>query len=244
MRFMLMHKTNAHFECGGLPGPELVAGIGQLTAELVQAGVLRGHEGLRPSSTGVRLKFAGGKHTLQRGPLSGDNELVAGFIILRLKSIDAAIDWAMRLAAVMGDVELDVRQVGEPWDVGICPKPEGLDTTRYMLINKADANTEAGVPPGPQLIAGMKRLLGEMDRAGVLLLAEGLQASSKSLRLLFRGERCTIIDGPFAESKELIAGYCMLDLNTMDEAVYWARRFARVAGDVEVDIRPIHEMPA
>lgn len=241
MRYLLMHKTNAYWEGGGLPAPELFENMGKLVADIEQAGVMRGTEGLRASVHGVRLRFAGGKHTLKRGPLTGDNELPAGFLIVRAKSLDAAIDWGVRLGAVLGDVEIDVRPVNEPWDVGICPRPADHEGARYMLLHKATPETESGAPPGAQLVAAMGRLLAEMERSGALLLALGLQPSSAGLRLQFQGERCTVIDGPFAESKELIAGYCLVEVDTREQAVVWVKRFAAVVGDVEADIRPLYE---
>src|SRR5262245_1850167 len=98
MRFIIMHKTNAHWEAGAIPSPELIARVGKLIGEVSKAKVLLGAEGLRASSHGVRLKFAGGTRTVIKGPFQGDNELPAGFSVLRASSLDEATVWASRLA--------------------------------------------------------------------------------------------------------------------------------------------------
>src|SRR5580765_934549 len=97
MRFIIMHKTNAHWESGAIPSPELVARVGALIGELAHAGVFLGGEGLSASSEGVRLKFAAGTRTVIAGPFEGINELPAGFSILRTRSLEDAIEWATRL---------------------------------------------------------------------------------------------------------------------------------------------------
>ncbi len=95
----------------------------------------------------MRLKFAGGKRTVIPGPFAGGNELVAGFAVLRVRSLDEAVDWASRYAAVVGDAEVDIRPATEPWDIGLGKKPGGSTTRRYIAMHKADAKTEAGTPP-------------------------------------------------------------------------------------------------
>ena len=103
MRFMIMHKTDAHWESGATPGPALIARVGALIGELAASGILQGAEGLRASSQGVRLTFSGAAPTITSGPFKGDNELPAGFSILRASSMDEAIDWATRQAQALGD---------------------------------------------------------------------------------------------------------------------------------------------
>lgn len=100
MRFIIMHKTNAHWEGGALPDKELLARVGSLLGDLEKAGALLAAEGLRPSSEGVRLRFAGGARTIIAGPFDRGDELPAGFSILRAASIDEAIEWATRQAAI------------------------------------------------------------------------------------------------------------------------------------------------
>jgi hypothetical protein len=241
MRVVMMHKSSQDNEAGVLPSPELMAGMGKLMQEMGKAGRLIAGEGLQASSKGVRLNFSEGKRFLTYGPFTGLNELVAGFAIVRVKSLEEAIDWATRFAKVVGDVEIDVRPVMEPWDLGMFPKPEGDLTKRFMILIKADEKSEAGVLPTPELAAQMRKLTEDMTKAGVLLLAEGLQPSSKSVRLNFSDGKRTLTDGPFTESKELIAGFAMVRVSSLEEAIDGAHRFAAVVGNVEIDLRPLVE---
>ncbi|WP_242343721.1 YciI family protein [Anaeromyxobacter terrae] len=241
MRYMIMHKVNASTEAGVLPSPELMAGMGKLVQDAAKAGVFRNGEGLRPSSTRVRLNFSRGQRTLTKGPLVGSNELVAGFALMKVQSMDEAIEWATRFARIVGDVEIDVGPVTEPWDLGVMPKPTDAPL-RVLAVHKADESSEAGAPPSPQMMADMAKLVEDMSKAGVLLATEGLMPSSTGWRLRYRGGKRTVIDGPFAESKELIAGFVILDVKTKDDVFYWAQRFADVVGDVEMDVRPLFDV--
>ena len=112
---------------------------------------------------------------------------------------------------------------------------------RFMIIRKADRDTEAGVMPSEQLLADMMRYNEEMVKAGVMLAGDGLKPSSAGKRVSYSGGARTVTDGPFAETKELIAGFSILNVASMDEALYWADRFAAVQGDCVSDIRPLFE---
>jgi hypothetical protein len=111
---------------------------------------------------------------------------------------------------------------------------------RVMVIVKADKNSEAGILPSPDLLGKMGKYNEELVKAGVMLAGEGLQASSKGKRVKFSGEKRTITDGPFAEAKELIAGFWLWQVRSMDEAVEWLKR-APFDGGTEVEIRRVFE---
>jgi hypothetical protein len=241
MRFMMMHRTNAYWEAGAAPGLELIARVGKLMGAMAEARVLVGGEGLRASSQGVRLQFSGGKRTVTKGPFNASNEVPAGFAILRLESIEEAIAWASRFANLMGNIEIDIRPVTEPWDLGISPKPAGLTTRRFMAVHKADAASEAGVAPTPEQAVEMGRLIEEMQKAGVLVTTDGLQPSSNGVRFKFAGGKHTVTDGPFTESKELIAGYVILEARSLQDAMEWAPRYGTAVGCSELDVRPLVE---
>ena len=116
---------------------------------------------------------------------------------------------------------------------------------RFMILVKATRNTEAGVMPEEKLIAEMAEYHEELARAGVLLDASGLQPSSKGARIRYSGGKRTVIDGPFAETKELIAGYTLIQVKTREEAMEWARRFPAPHGDQaegEIEIRQLFEL--
>jgi len=114
---------------------------------------------------------------------------------------------------------------------------------RFMIIRKADKDTEAYVMPTERLLAEMGKYMEEMASAGILLAGEGLHPSSKGSRVKFSGGKPSVIDGPFAETKELIAGYSLIQVNSKEEAVEWAKRWPALDGDgdVELEIRQVFE---
>ncbi len=116
---------------------------------------------------------------------------------------------------------------------------------RFMIIVKATRDSEAGVMPEEQLIATMATYHEELAKAGALLDASGLQPSAKGWRIRYAGDRRTVIDGPFAESKELIAGYTLIQAKSREEALEWTRRFPNPAIDGkegEIEVRPLFEL--
>jgi len=116
---------------------------------------------------------------------------------------------------------------------------------RFMMIVKATKDTEAGVMPSEKLLAEMAKYHEELQKAGVLLDASGLKPSAKGWRVKYAGAKRTVIDGPFTESKELIAGYTLIQVKSREEAVEWARRFPNPSIDGkegEIEIRQLFEL--
>ena len=111
---------------------------------------------------------------------------------------------------------------------------------RFMVIVPGNKESEAGVLPDEKILAAMGRFNEEMVKAGVMLAGEGLHPSSKGARLKFSGGKTTVTDGPFAESKELIAGFWLIQAKSMDEAIAWMKR-APFGGGTEIEIRPVFE---
>ena len=125
MRFMVMVKANKDSEAGVMPSPELMTAMGNYNEELVKAGVMLAGEGLQPSSKGVRIKFSGNKRTVIDGPFAETKELVAGFWMFQVKSLEEAIEWVKRCPNPMeGDSEIEIRQVFEAEDFGDALSPE------------------------------------------------------------------------------------------------------------------------
>ena len=113
---------------------------------------------------------------------------------------------------------------------------------RFMVLLKANKDTEAGILPSEQQLAEMTRYNEELVKAGVLLAGEGLQPSSKGARVKFSGSKRTVVDGPFAETKELIAGFWILQTRSKEEAVEWVKRCPNPTGEeAEIEIRQIFE---
>jgi hypothetical protein len=116
---------------------------------------------------------------------------------------------------------------------------------RFMIVVKATKDSEAGVMPGEKDMAEMAEYHEELAKAGVLLDASGLQASSKGWRVRYSGGKRTVIDGPFTESKELIAGYTLIQVKSREEAMEWVRRFPNPAmgnKDGEIEVRQLFEL--
>jgi len=116
---------------------------------------------------------------------------------------------------------------------------------RFMIIVKATKDSEKGVMPSEKLIGEMQKYHEELQKAGVLLDASGLQASSKGWRVKYSGTKRTVIDGPFAESKELIAGYTIIQVKSREEAMEWARRYPNPSidgGAAEIEVRQFFEL--
>ena len=113
---------------------------------------------------------------------------------------------------------------------------------RFMILIKADKNSEAGVLPNEKLLTEMGKFNEELVKAGVMLAGEGLQPSSKGARVKFSGAKRTVIDGPFAETKELIAGFWLWQVKSKEEAIEWVKRCPNpMKGESEIEIRQLFE---
>jgi hypothetical protein len=115
---------------------------------------------------------------------------------------------------------------------------------RYMVMVMATKESEAGPPPKPEVFAAMQKYNEELVKAGVLLAAEGLTASSKGARVKFSGDQRIVIDGPFAETKEVVAGFSIIKAKSMEEAIEWVKRAPNVStnGEAEVEIRKLMDV--
>jgi hypothetical protein len=119
----------------------------------------------------------------------------------------------------------------------------GETTMRFMVMVKATKESEAGVMPDQKLLAAMGKFNEDLAKAGILLAGEGLQPSSKGARVRFSGAKRTVVDGPFAESKELIAGFWLWQVKSKEEAIEWVRRCPNPfpTGESEIEIRQVFE---
>jgi hypothetical protein len=110
-----------------------------------------------------------------------------------------------------------------------------------MVMHYSDEAMEAGTPPTPEQIAAIGEYMAETSASGVLLAGEGVRPSSFGARLTFEGGKATVTDGPFAEAKELIAGFAILEVKSKEEAIEHAKRFAAIAGVTKIDVRQVAE---
>jgi len=123
MRFMVIVKASQETEAGNMPSRELLTAMGKFNEEMVKAGIMEAGEGLHPTVKGARIKYSGGQGAVSRGPFNLTNDLVAGFWLIRTKSLDEAITW-MKRAPFDGGAEIEIRQVFAPEDFGEALTPE------------------------------------------------------------------------------------------------------------------------
>jgi len=264
MRFMIIVKATKDSEAGVLPDEKILSEMGRYNEQPAKAGALLAGEGLQASAKGVRVRYASGKFEVTDGPFAETKELVAGFWLIQAKSREEALAWAKRIPFQEGEVE--VRQLFELTDFPVDPaeKPDGWrekeeqfraaepvrkpGTIRFMGILKADKDTEAGVLPDEKFLTAMGAFFEEGSKSGVILSGEGLQPSSQGFRVRYSGAKRTVIDGPFAETKELIAGYAIIQVKSREEAIEWTKRFVQVdapgryGAQSECEMRQIFEL--
>jgi hypothetical protein len=240
MRLMIMHKNDPKTEAGEKPPKELIEQMGAFIGGHAQAGRLVDGAGLPGSATRTRLTFREGQCTVKHGPYRGEHELPSATLQLKVKTRDEAIGWAERYGKILGDGELELGKINEPWDIGIMPAPEN-PPLQFLLIEKADAASEAGGRTSKQK-ADISRLKNEMEKAGVLVRSHQMRPSTEAKRLFFKNNDLRVVDGPFAESKELLGGFAILDLSGMDEAIEMCRRYAEIlGGTLEIDVRVVDQ---
>ena len=264
MRFMIIVKATKDSEAGVMPDEKVLSEMGRYNEQLLKAGALLAAEGLQASAKGVRVRYADGKFKVTDGPFAKAKQLAAGFWLIQAKSREEALDWARRIPFQEGEVE--VRRLFELTDFPVDPaeKPDGWrekeeqfraappvrkpGTIRFMCLLKADKDTEAGVLPDEKFLTEMGAFFEEGTKSGVILSGEGLQPSTQGFRVRYSGAKRTVTDGPFAETKELIAGYAIIQVKSRDEMIEWTRRFVQVdapgryGAESECEIRQIFEL--
>jgi hypothetical protein len=238
MKFMVMHKHGNNVERGDPLPLDLFERMGALIGRAVQIGILVDGDGLNKTKTRSRLSCVAGVCTVEHGPFaSGHNELPAAFTKVQVGSRDEAIAIATEIARACGeDLDLEVGKLTEEWDFTGAPPPEGA-RERYLIQQKATSSTEQGN------VADLSAVHERLKAAGTFLGAATLTPSSQARRLQFQGKKRTLIDGPFAESKELIGGYAILEMRSLEAITAYATDYAEIlllaADTLEIDIRPV-----
>jgi len=240
MRFMMMHKNDSNTEAGLPPPMELVQKMGAFIGQHAQSGKFVDGAGLSGSKNRTRLVFRGGNVTVKHGPYQGENELPTVVWTLKVRTREEAIGWAERYGKILGDGEIELGKLNEPWDIGMMPAPEN-PPLQFLLIDKADKASES-TGRSSQQKAAISRLKTEMTKAGVLVKDIALKPSSAGKRLVFTANNLRVMDGPFSESKELIGGYSVMELESFDECIALARSYAEIlGGTLELDIREVDQ---
>ncbi len=234
MRFMVMHKVDKKMEAGERPDESIIQNMGALIGRSLKSGIFKDGAGLHRSANRARITFAGTTPTITRGPYAGANELTATFVLVTTNGIEQAIELATELGKAAGNREVEVGPVVEGWDLTGKPRPADAPW-RFLLLVKADAAFEAGTP----LPAGVQSLVDKWTKAGIAQSQISLAPSKTAVRYKAEGGKRHWIDGPFAESKELIAGFSVLEVPSLDDAKAFTVEYAAILGDNEVDIREV-----
>ena len=269
MRFMVLVKGDASTEAGVLPTAKELAEMNQFNEELIRAKVMLAGEGLQASSKGARVRCnkATKKVTVLDGPFAEAKELVAGFWIIQTKSKAEAIDWMKRAPFQGGEVEIrpffeledfpqdPSQEKPENWrekeqamrDAMSAQTTRGKKKMRFLGFVKAGADSESGKMPETAALEKMGTFIEEAAKAGVFLGGDGLKPTSAGFKIRYDGSKRSVVDGPFTEAKELVAGYSILAVDSKEEAIEWTKRFVTVDAEirdipeVECELRQIFE---
>jgi hypothetical protein len=271
MRFIAMVKADERSEAGVMADEKMLSAMGKYNEQLIKAGLMLGGDGLHASAKGARVKVRGKKFSAFDGPFAEAKELVGGYWLLQANTKQDVVDWMKKVP--FRDGEIEIRQLYEvddfPKDPGeqagnwrdqetsareqsgapapVAPRKPG--TTRWILLLKGDKKSEAGELPTEAGMNAMAALMDDMGKAGAMLGGEGLKPSALGAKIKFTDGKRSVIDGPFTETKELIAGYLVLQTATREEAVEWAKRWLQVHVDFvpgteesEIEIRRVQEL--
>ncbi|HEX8602483.1 MAG TPA: YciI family protein [Pseudoduganella sp.] len=209
---------------------------------------------LHPSAEATRLRRAGGAWTVEEGPFPAD-ELAAGFAIVDVASKEDALAWAQRWPAAdgEGEVTLEVRETGCSGGCAGIDSRSPPHLVPYAVLLRSSPGLEADLLPPPEAIGRMNQRNAQDAQAGVLLAGDGLKPTAKGARVVFkgangsrgtRGARPSIVDGPFTEIKELIAGFWLIQAASRDQAVAWVKSYPFPWPDVTLELRAVVFPPA
>jgi hypothetical protein len=252
---MWIVKSSEASEAGVMPTEQELTEMGEYNDQLIEGGMMKAGEGLHPSSKGTRVKIINGKASIVDGPFAESKELVAGFWIIDAKSMPDALAWAKR--APFRDGEIEVRPLYEASDFeapGAASREQSAPPAnapaaparkpgapRYMLLLKADRATESKQVPSEKLLTEMGSLMNEATQKGQLLSGDGLKPTSEGARVIFGSGQPRVVDGPFTETKEIVAGYTIVQ-GSKEDAIELSRRMLEIhmrgvgidSGEVEV----------
>ena len=242
MQFMVIRRSDEATEAGRMPAPAVFEDMGRYHEQLAQAGGVGLALGLRPSSRAVRLKLWPGGESITDGPFTETKELIAGFTVFEAASKEEALallkQWPASDAYATGEAVLELRETGCPGGCAQVPPAAAGEDRHYVILLRSDAGTEADRIPPQHVLDTLDAFNAEQAAQGRLLAGDGLKSSTRGARVRLAGGQASVIDGPFAEAKELIAGFWMIRAASMDDAVAWARTLPYPTGPyVEVEIR-------
>ncbi|WP_167240055.1 YciI family protein [Massilia genomosp. 1] len=253
MRFMLLRRSDPAHEAGQPWSAGERAALAAYTGQMAEAGILRDCQHFLPSAGGVRLAIADGRATQAAGPFPDSQELIAGFAVIDVASRDEALAWAARWpAGAAGAAEVEVRLSGCPGgcaNVHADSEPDvpghAVPGQRFAILLRSSKELENETPVARARLDALDQHNAAEARAGVLLGADGLRSSAFGARVRLASGKLTVVDGPFTEIKEMIAGYWLIRAPTLQDAIAWATRNPYPVGPpVEVEIRQLAEIGA
>jgi hypothetical protein len=242
MQFMVMRRADEATEAAALPAPAVFDDMGRYHEELAAAGGVALAMGLRPSKHAVRLKMWPGGESITDGPFTETKELIAGFTIFEADSKEHAVEllkrWPASDADATGEALLELRETGCAGGCAHVPPPAEGEGRRYLILLRSNEALEREDIPPRAVLDTLDAFNAAQAQAGVLLAGDGLRGSQRGARVKLSGGQASVIDGPFAEAKELIAGFWMIRAGSMADAIAWARTLPYPTGPyVEVEIR-------
>jgi hypothetical protein len=223
MRFVILHQAAPLNEVGLVP--PLSRGV-----------TLHEHAPVASDAAGVRIRFTDAGPEAR--PCTGAQR-IAGLSIVEAESRQAAADWLREAAAGDAQAGFEIRETGCAGGLAGVDPSASATKARFLILVKADADTEAEAPGDPAKLAAMARRNDEGVRDGLLLAADGLRSTARGTRVRVGGGKSTVMDGPFAEAKELVAGFWLIQADSMDDAIAWVRRYPFAQARPEVEIHPV-----
>jgi hypothetical protein len=224
-----------------------MAGMGKLAQEMAQAGVLLSTDGLLPSRNAMKLRHAGGRTSVIDGPFAEAKEVIGGYAIVRAATRTRRSRWRSASSTCTSPRACRVRD-GDPPDLRCtrrlrAVRPRQETTMRFMMlmIPKGYESAPPGATPPADAVAAMMKYNESLRKAGVLIALDGLHPPSMGARVSFEGGKPKVTDGPFAEAKEVLGGYWMIQVRSRDEAIAWASR-CPASGNEVIEIRQVQEL--
>jgi hypothetical protein len=245
MKIVLFRRGDADSEAGVKPWPELVQAMGNHFAALEAEGRVYAGEGLKPSSQAVRVTFKDGKAVVTDGPFAEAREVIAGISLIDMPDMEAAAEWLKQwpVEDAHGHAEIEVRDLGCPGGLpGFGDPAAPGEGRRYAVMLLSTEAAEADFVPPKEVLAKMADANRRGHEAGHLIAGEGLKSSRSGKRVKFTGGKPQVIDGPFAEVKELVAGFWIVRAASIAGAIAWAESYPFPGKEsATVEIRQLYE---